>query len=634
MANRMCGISGIISNYQIPTTTLEQMTDIIAHRGPDGFGYFSDIGIALGHRRLAIVDLTESGHQPMTYLDKYVITYNGEIYNYIELRQELADAGYRFQSETDTEVIMAAYDKWGVDCVHRLNGMWAFVIYDKTTRSVFCSRDRFGVKPFYYWVGPDQTIYFASEIKQFTVIPGWRAQVNSQRAYDYLVFSLTHHTDETLFRNVFEIKGGSSIYLTLADIQIQNDGRLPIKRWYQLTPATFTGDFEASATEFRRLFMDSVRLRLRADVPVGSCLSGGLDSSSIVCSANILLKASEEPYSQMTFSAYNEQEQFSEKKWVDTVLDTTNVDGHHVYPLFSEMFDSLSQMTWHQDEPVSGAGVYSQWCVFRLGAQHKIKVMLDGQGADELLAGYSSFFAPRLKGLLKSGRLLTLVAELRLIKQNHGVSYLDSLIRVIDLLLPKSIRKLLHLQAGSQDYAPEWLNQEILQASPDSPYHNLGDKIDSVKAMSRRQFETTHLPTLLHWEDRNSMAHSIESRCPFLDYRLVEFAMGLPDSYKLADGITKRVLRRGMNGILPNIIRDRVSKLGFMAPEEMWMKTINPDIFREKMKAAIEASDGILNASALQVLEDTITGNREFTALPWRLINFGLWMKTFNVSAT
>lgn len=630
----MCGISGIISNREIPKTTLERMTDVIAHRGPDGFGYFFDNGIALGHRRLAIVDLSESGYQPMTYLNRYTITYNGEIYNYIELRQELADAGYRFQSETDTEVIMAAYDKWGADCVHRFNGMWAFVIYDKSTRSVFCSRDRYGVKPLYYWVSSDETIYFASEIKQFTVLPYWRAQVNPQRAYDYLVFSLTHHTDETLFRKVFEIKGGSSLYFILGEIRVGNDGRLPTNRWYELTPAAFTGDFEKGATEFRRLFMDSIKLRLRADVPVGSCLSGGLDSSSIVCSANILLQASEDSYSQMTFSAYNEQEQFSEKKWVDKILDTTDVEGHHVYPMLNEMFDSLPLIIWHQDEPVNGSGVYSQWCVFKLGAQNKIKVMLDGQGADELLAGYSSFFAPRFAGLLKSGKLLTLLADLKLTKQNHGVSYVDSLLRVADLLLPNGLRKFFHKQIGSQDYLPSWLNQGVLQASSANPYNNLNNKIASVQSMSRLQLESTHLPTLLHWEDRNSMAHSIESRCPFLDYRLVEFALGLPDSHKLADGMTKRVLRRGMDGILPDIIRDRVSKLGFMAPEDVWMKNINPDIFRQKMKDAIEASDGILNSSALQVLEDTITGKRGFSALPWRLINFGEWMKAFNVSAT
>lgn len=629
----MCGISVIISNRQIPKTILERMTDIITHRGPDGFGYFFDNGIAFGHRRLAIVDLSESGHQPMTYLNRYTITYNGEIYNYIELRRELADAGYIFQSETDTEVILAAFDKWGVDCVQHFNGMWAFVIYDKITRSVFCSRDRYGVKPLYYWVSPDETIYFASEVKQFTVVPDWRAKVNPQRAYDYLVFSLTHHTDETLFSNVYEIRGGSSLYFTLEDIEIGKDGRLPTNRWYELTPATFTGDFDEGAAEFRRLFMDSIRLRLRADVPVGSCLSGGLDSSSIVCSANILLQGSQNSYSQMTFSAYNEQEEFSEKIWVDKILDTTDVEGHHVYPMLDNMIDSLALIIWHQDEPVNGSGVYSQWCVFQLGAQEKIKVMLDGQGADELLAGYSSFFVSRFTGLLRSGKIFTLIDEIKLTKKYHGVSYVDSILGMVNTILPNIMRRIFYRKLGSQDYLPSWLNQVVLNASPVNPYHNLGNKTQSVQSMSRLQLESTHLPTLLHWEDRNSMAHSIESRCPFLDYRLVEFALGLPDSYKFSDGITKRALRKAMDGILPDTIRDRVSKLGFMAPEEVWMKRINPDVFRQKMRDAIEASDGILNSNALQILEDTITGKREFTALPWRLINFGEWMKTFNVSA-
>ncbi|MDC1122795.1 asparagine synthase (glutamine-hydrolyzing) [Nitrospinaceae bacterium] len=628
----MCGISGIIGNNDTVGDVLEKMTDVIIHRGPDGHGYFYGPGIALGHRRLAIIDLSETGHQPMEYLDRYVITFNGEIYNYIEIRKKLESEGYRFRGHTDTEVILAAFDKWGELCVKHFNGMWAFIIYDKSKNTVFCSRDRYGVKPFYYWVAPDKKIYLGSEIKQFTVIPSWKPQVNSQRAYDFLAFGISNHTDETMFRNVYELGKGCSMHLVLGDIKISESGRLPVTQWYQLVPSEFKGNLEEATTEFKDIFSDSVKLRMRADVSVGSCLSGGLDSSSIVCIMNELLKQEGLAALQKTFSICTEVEHLSEKKWIDDVVSARNIDAYFEYPDLNGLFENLSMITWHQDEPFDNSGIYSQWSVFRLAASKKVKVMLDGQGGDELLAGYSSFFPPRFSGLLKSGELLKFWREINLTKDMHGISQLESVMRVAYRLLPDFARRQFLNIFGGSDHSPSWLNMSILGASPINPYIELGGNIESVQAMSKIQLESTHLPKLLHWEDRDSMAHSIESRCPFLDYRLVEFLVGLPEELKLSSGWTKRILRMGMRGVLPNSVRKRVSKLGFLTPEEVWIKNKGSSLYREKLGEAVESSRGILNGQAFQILEETISGKKPFTSLSWRLISFGEWMRTFSVS--
>ena len=628
----MCGISGIIGNNGIASDVLEEMTNVIIHRGPDGHGYFYGPGIALGHRRLAIIDLSEAGHQPMEYLDRYVITFNGEIYNYIEVRKKLELEGYKFKSQTDTEVILAAFDKWGEFCVRHFNGMWAFAIYDKRKNIVFCSRDRYGVKPFYYWVAPDKKIYFGSEIKQFTVIPAWKAQVNSQRAYDFLVFGITNHTDETMFKNVYELEKGCSMHLVLGDIKIAESGRLPVAQWYKLVPSEFKGSLEEATAEFKNIFIDSIKLRLRADVPVGSCLSGGLDSSSIVCIMNDLLQQEDSTALQKTFSVCTEVEHLSEKKWIDDVVDARNIDAYFEYPDLNGLFENLSLITWHQDEPFDNSGIYSQWSVFRLAASKKVKVMLDGQGGDELLAGYSSFFFPRFSGLLKSGKLFKFWREINLTKDMHGISQLESVMRVVNRLMPNFVRRPFLKIFGDSDPSPNWLHINTLGASPINPYLKLDSNIESVQAMSKIQLASTHLPKLLHWEDRDSMAHSIESRCPFLDYRLVEFLVGLPEEFKLSNGWTKKILRKGMSGVLPNSIRDRISKLGFLTLEEVWIKNKGSSLYREKLSQAVESSNGILNAQALKILEDAISGKKPFSSLSWRLINFGEWMRIFSVS--
>jgi asparagine synthase (glutamine-hydrolysing) len=668
----MCGISGLLSSSAVSVNTLAAMNTLINHRGPDDEGYvlfsedrakclagndtapgainaaipwspstniFTDITdkatLGFGHRRLAIVDLSPFGHQPMCYAGgRYWITYNGEIYNHLELRTELEAAGYDFISHSDTEVILAAYDFWGESCLSRFNGMWAFALYDTKERSLFFARDRFGVKPLYYWISPDGALCFGSEIKQFTVYPGWKACVNGQRAYDFLVWGLTDHTDETLFEGVYQLRPGCSATLDVRVWQGQMaKGRLPVKQWYTLTAQPFTGDFDEAAEQFKDKFTEAVKLRLRADVTVGSCLSGGLDSSSIVCVANQLLREQDAHLLQSTFSACAEVERFDERNWIDEVVRNTGVYAHYVYPSLEKLFTESKLITWHQDEPYASSSIYAQWNVFRLAADNDVKVMLDGQGADEQLAGYHAFFAPSFAKLLCSGKWLKLWQDMQSTKRQHGYSLGRLMESVVNLLLPKGLKDILRRATGRENAAPAWLDMLSLGVVANDPFAQFGGARNTIQSLSLAQLTVTNLQMLLHWEDRNSMAHSIESRVPFLDYRLVEFVLGLPDEYKLSNGVTKRVQRAGMSGILPDTIRDRKDKLGFVTPEEVWVKQQAPDLFRARLDSAIKSSHGILKPEASKVLEAMISGQQAFNFGVWRMISFSEWLERFSVEA-
>ena len=670
----MCGISGFISAKPIPAEPISRMCDLIRHRGPDdeGFLLFQSpmsqpilcagpdtpqenfrarlpyspvrtiaecqdvpVTLALGHRRLAIVDLTPNGHQPMCTPDqRYWIVYNGEIYNYIELRAELEALGHQFQSHCDTEILLAAYANWGPQCLHRFNGMWAFAIYDTHRKELFLARDRFGIKPLYYWVAPDGSFCFGSEIKQFTAFPGWAALLNPNAAYDFLVWGMIDHTDQTLFSRVHQLSPGHFMCVNALQVTGGADGRIASTKWYELHEERVEGTFDDAARMFRDRFTDAVRLHLRADVAVGSCLSGGLDSSSIVCVIHRLLREQGATQLQMSFSACADDERVDERHWIDEVVKTTGVDAHYVYPKLDMLFQESPAITWHQDEPFGSSSTYAQWNVFRLAADNGVKVMLDGQGADEQLAGYHPYFGARFAALLRSGQLLGLWREIQQTKRVHGYSELHAMMFMADALLPEAIKQPLRACAGRTYSRPSWLNTALLGVEPSNPLTRSGASMNSIRSMSRAQLTTNNLQMLLHWEDRSSMAHSVESRVPFLDYRLVEFVLGLPDDFKLSNGVTKRVLRAGMSGILPAKIRDRMDKIGFATPEEVWLRDHAPGLFRKKMKHAVEVSGGILGPACFDMLEDMIGGKRRFNFLPWRVINFGEWVETFSVATT
>jgi len=535
----MCGIGALYNpRAGIAAEAVRAMQAIVRHRGPDDEGvacfrstdatpaihggpdtpenaytavspYAPGRGpvetdgahLVLTHRRLSILDLSASGHQPMCTPDRACwIVFNGEIYNYIELREELKALGHVFTTGSDTEVILAAYRQWGRECVSRFNGMFAFVLFDRVRRKLFAVRDRFGVKPLYYWIAPDGTVALASEIKQFTVLPGWRPRMNGQRVYDFINWALQDHTDETLFDGVYQLRGGEAVELEVgvdASRAAHSGERLPVYRWYALHPRPFTGSFEEAGSEFRRLLTDSVRLRLRADVPVGSCLSGGLDSSSIVCIMNDLLRAQDAHALQKTFSACATVKRFDERDYIDEVVRQTGTDAHYVYPSLDGLFQLNDRITRHQDEPFGSTSIYAQWHVFKLAAESSVTVMLDGQGADEQLAGYHNYFSPRFGSLLREGRLLKLWQELQATKALHGYSLEWGMKQTFNNVLPEFLRQPLRRLAGKPGTVTPWLNMEKLSAVSRDPFLEAGGaKAASVVARAVRGDFASHAAPL------------------------------------------------------------------------------------------------------------------------------------------
>ena len=670
----MCGIAALLNANGVPATLLQAFTDSVRHRGPDGEGavYFqgsallpvirggpdtplaaydaklpfspqrgsvpSDAIVAFAHRRLAILDLSTAGHQPMCFANaRYWITYNGEIYNYRELRDMLRRLGHIFTGGTDTEVILAAYAQWGSACLTRLQGMFAFVLLDRDRRTLFAARDRFGIKPLYYHVSAEGTLAFASEIKQLTVLPSWQARLNRSRAYDFLAWNMHDHTSETLFEGVFQVRGGEVIETTLdgAFAACRHPGTpLPLRRWYTLRPRANLAGLTRSeaATEFRTRLERSVSLHLHADVAVGSCLSGGLDSSAIVCLANRTLQAAGILGNQLTFSATTNVAAYDERRYMEAVAVHTGVQAHYVCPSVDGLFRELDRVTWHQDEPFGSTSIFAQWCVFELAAAHDIKVMLDGQGADESLAGYHTYFGALFAQLLRAGHIMSLARECSAAQKIHNRSWIWSLQQCANFLLPEMWRQPLRQHTGHTNAKPQWINTNRLGIEPHDPHLVSGaSKANSVVELSIAQLTTTSVPALLRYEDRDSMAHSVEARVPFLDHDLVEFVLGLPDESKIGGGVTKRVLRESMRGILPETVRRRMDKLGFVTPEEVWMRSVRPDVFRTAMGAAITSSGGILTAHAGSMLADIISGTRRFDHSAWRIISFGRWAEVFSV---
>jgi len=558
--------------------------------------------------------------------DRYWMVYNGEVYNYRELREELEALGHRFKSHTDTEVVLASYAQWGKECLHRFNGMWAFIILDTKTGMVFASRDRFGVKPLYYWYSPEGFLSFASEIKQFTVLPGWSSVLNGQRAHDFLTFGLIDHTRETLFKGVFQIRGGEAVVFSALNVP----ETLPVYHWYNLKLERFQGNREEAAKKFRDLLTDAVRLRLRSDVPIGSCLSGGLDSSSIVCLVNDILREHGDESVQKTFSAFSREMRVDESQYIKEVVSCRNIESLSVYPEMEDLFKDLDKIIWHQDEPFDSTSIFAQWKVFKLASQHHVKVMLDGQGADEILGGYHYFFGIHFAGLFIKLKILTLLQEVQAARQRHGYRVTNNIGQIIYYTLPGILRGFCERILPHRSDAEAWFNLDLISKCPvSSPFADVSCD-DPFTDQCYNRLLTTNLPALLHWEDRNSMAFSIESRVPFLDYRLVEFSLSLPAEHKIHQGITKKVLRDAMTGLLPEKILNRKDKLGFATPEEEWMRR-DPYIWRRALEESIVVSRGLIKSSALERFDEVIQGDRPFCQHIWRAICLGKWMRIFNV---
>ena len=653
----MCGIFALVqsNSSRRPTAPIVTGTKIVSHRGPDDEGYLlwdrarglrayagsdtreesrrshrldelpaiTEWQVGLGHRRLSIVDLSPNGHQPMVHAETgLTVIYNGEIYNHVELRSELAALGHRFASHCDTEVLLAAWAEWGAEALHRFNGMFAFVLLDpRGGGTLHAVRDRFGVKPL-YWAQVGDLLAFASEIKSLRSLPGFVPDLDESTVRDYLVDSVLDATQHTFDRGVLQLRGGER-----AEVALGAGETLPrVRRWYELRPRRFSGSLAAAAGEFRDLLRDSVRLRLRADVPVGSCLSGGLDSSAIVCLARECLEEQTGHAGQMTVTARFDIQRFDEWRFAEDVIRQTDARSVEVWPTVERLQAELESQLWMMDEPFGSTSQFSQWCVFAGAADAGLKVMLDGQGSDEQLAGYGGNDSALYTGMLRGGRFWSLAREVASFRGRHAVLPVAQLILAarniapqVDRFLPDRVR----LATG----APEWLALDAASHLSDEAPRDLNDSLV-------RQTISTSLPVLLRYEDRNSMARSIESRVPFLDYRLVEFLAGLPDEMKMRNGTTKVVLREGLRGTIPESVRTRRDKMGFVTPEEVWLKESATEWFRDGIHAAVDWAPELFRRDRVsRMFEDMVAGRTPFSFLPWRILCLGRWLSTTHAAA-
>jgi asparagine synthase (glutamine-hydrolysing) len=568
----MCGIAGIVDRRGRQNRLVSRMLQTIAHRGPDGAGVTvretaNGTAVTLGHRRLSILDLSDAAAQPMAdTTTQFAITFNGEIYNYLEIRAELMRAGVAFRSTSDTEVILEAYKAWGPACLSRFNGMFAFALYDAKRGVLFCARDRYGEKPFLYSVGPDY-FAFASEYKALLRNPQIPAEIDEWR-----LLRAAHNAStgldadpETVFTAIRQLQHGEAMEVDVRTLTVRT------WRYWQLQPTALReGAKDADVfDEFRELLIDAVRLRLRSDVPVGSCLSGGLDSSAIVCIARHLV-GDDQPYH--TFTGCFPGTPADESAFAREVVSATGSLSHTVEPTVDRFMDDLPSFMWHNELPVGSSSQFAQWCVFRLAKEQEITVLLDGQGADEGLGGYEQYFTRYIESLAERGDRARLDRELPMIRRRYP-----------GVLTPASRAWRDQLSLSCR----HWLSNQFNQGS--SLLYGLrlsvGRRLAEENALPRRagfnalSNALAHdsfgrfLTSLLRYGDRNAMAHSREVRLPFCDHRLAEFVFSLPPHLLMGDAQTKRLLRESMTGILPERIRTRWRKQGFRPPQDQWFES-------------------------------------------------------------
>jgi asparagine synthase (glutamine-hydrolysing) len=567
----MCGIAGVVGSA-VELSHVRRMISVEAHRGPDGEGLWFDepfpgCTIAFGHRRLSIIDLSQAASQPMSdHEGQFVVTYNGEIYNYREVRAELAGLGVAFRSQSDTEVLLEAYKRWGVDCLERLNGMFAFALFDRPRGKVFCARDRFGEKPFLYAFGPD-LFAFASEYKSLLEHPGVSLEYDEWR-----LVRAAHNPGtaldgdrQTVFNQVRQLLPGEAMEVDVRSLEHK------VRRYWRIEARPVRQDLsEPEAFEqFRSLLRDSVRIRMRSDVPVGSCLSGGLDSSSIVCLARELIGDDAEYH---TFTGRFPGTSADEWQYAEDVAKSARVTTHCVEPTVDGFLDELPEFMWHNELPVGGSSQYAQWSVFRLAKQCGVTVLLDGQGADELLGGYEQYFMRYVEALRENDEERRLAQELPRIRERYPLALVPPARGLRDRL-PLSVR---HWLSGRFGVGTSILYGMSLRSASEVAHENELPRKPGFGALANALEQDSfgrYLTTLLRYGDRNSMAHSREVRLPFCDHRIAEFAFSLPPQFLMGEVQTKRLLRESMKGVLPEAIRTRWNKQGFRPPQELWFRS-------------------------------------------------------------
>jgi len=545
----MCGIAGVVSkSNELDPLILKKMNSAISHRGPNGSGEFISGSFMFGHTRLAIVDVSIDGHQPMHFMDRYVITYNGEIYNHIELRRELEAAGYKFQSKTDTEVIMAAYDFWGENCFNRFNGMWAFVIYDRVEDRFIISRDRFGIKPLYFY--RDENVFiFASEVKAILEHPAVNADANLDYLEGYLKDGAKEWLEYTAFKDIHRFPCASYIISKTENLCSSFEAKL----FWQVTPNLDREKFcpkraDKLANQYFELLSDAVKIRLRADVKVGSALSGGLDSSSIVLLVNEHLKNQGKEELQQTFSSVYKSHgttDCDESEYIDALAKFLKVESNQIEPKESEISRAHQDVIKAMENPPESC-LMSSWYTYSKVAETNVKVTLDGQGADEQLAGYLVY----IRQYLLSISIMDFIKEVPKFLKIPGAK--------------RQVKVAILMRAVMSVFGRKALKKAFKRVKGRKLIIDLNEELDiSTK---------TTLQTLIHYADHTSMAHGIESRMPFMDYRVIEFLSSVPACYKMHNGWTKYLARLAFDKKLPDDICWRKDKMGWPVPEEHWYR--------------------------------------------------------------
>lgn len=626
----MCGILGSFSRTPSPDLDerLRSALHLLRHRGPNdsGLDHFSISAghVSFGHTRLSIIDLSSNGHQPMHSEDgRHIIVFNGEIYNYADLRQELSALGHKFKSDSDTEVLLAAWTTWGTMCLARLTGMFAFVVLDRQTQTLTCVRDAFGIKPFFYSLSDG--FQFASEAPALLAIHQGRPKLNVQRAYDYLVHGDYDSRSDTFFEGVMHLMPGH-----LMVVQLGEKLSLPQpQRWW--TPKIEQGldlGFNDAVEHVRELFLQSIRFHLRSDVPLGAALSGGIDSSAVVCA----MRHVEPDLDIHTFSYVAQGSDENEEVWVDMVNAHVGAKGHKVIVTGTELARDLDDMIKVQGEPFGSTSIYAQYRVYQLASEHGITVTLDGQGADEMLAGYNGYPGPRLRSILETQGPVAAWRFLNAWSQWPGRNKLDGFKFMAGEYAKGSLYQILRRMNG-RSLTPNWLRTEpLINAGVLTRHPKQSPELDieGRRLMAELAFSLNHrgIPSLLRHGDRNSMRFSIESRVPFLTLEQAEFLLSVPENFLISDsGETKSIFRAAMRGIVPDAILNRRDKIGFQTPERAWLFSI-----AEEVRKWLSADIGLpfLDQPAIVAeFDEIIAGRKPFSWQAWRWINFIRWHQQF-----
>lgn len=634
----MCGIAGAFryDGGVVDTSLLKLMSERMAHRGPDGQGFLSwnirgipivsrDVeklspsALGLVHRRLAIIDISERGFQPMQSRDgRYSIVFNGEIYNHVELRKQFESDGAVFRGTSDTEVLLEAYSRWGERCLEHLVGMFAFAILDSYERKLFLARDWFGIKPL-YWFAHRGVFAFASEPDVLRTLKEAPCALNPEVVYNYLCYGDTDCGEQTFIQGIYSLPPAHHMTISLDDFREVK----PVRYWSLTTSITSDISLDEAAGRVRELFFSNINMHLRSDVPVGVALSGGIDSSANVC----CMRRISPDLDLRTFSYVSDNPLENEEKWMDIVGTSCGASMFKVNPKGDELAQNLEELIKAQGEPFGGTSIFAQYRVMQLARENGVKVMLDGQGADEILGGYTQYYGVKLASLMKAGRL---IAGLRFVHTllSSEQTAIKPLLRSLGYhSIPNCLLGTVRRLVGS-DTAPSWVDEEWFRDAgyePTPPPDLQSDK--SLRGVLRKAVEG-NLVQLLRYEDRNSMAHSIESRVPFLTKEFVEFLFTLPEDFIISpQAETKHVFRLAMQGVVPDAVLERRDKIGFATPERQWLAASGlVDSMSEKTGV------GIHMKNFKNTWDAVLRGQQGFQRGLWWCVNLSRWAESSKVS--